>query len=66
MIFDNNASLEQDRGSVTRWLDQLRQVGEDQSLEREIWSRYFPKLAKIATGNFLRTHCGWSMVKTSH
>lgn len=35
-------------GSVTCWLDQLRQFGRNEDLQREIWDRYFRKLAAVA------------------
>ena len=35
-------------GSVTSWLDQLRETSHDDELQQEIWNRYFPKLAAVA------------------
>lgn len=35
-------------GSVTRWLDQLQETGQNHHFQQEIWNRYFPKLAIVA------------------
>lgn len=43
-----SATTETAPGSVTGWLDQLRELGRDPLLEQEIWNRYFLKLAAVA------------------